>query len=111
MLIKAPHLTMRLCVSVTGRSLPDLDDEFPVEGFNDLQERIEREVVRFGLLQLRNEGLAHLQALRQGSLREALPLPERDQSVHQPQLVQLLLVTLTEARLLEECLENLLVRR
>ena len=47
-------------VSVAGDPLPDLDDEFPIECFDHSQEGVESEVVRFGALQLGDEGLAHL---------------------------------------------------
>ena len=64
----------RLRVGVAGGALSDLDDKLPVEGFDDSQQCIEREVVRLGPLQLGDEWLADLQAPSQGSLGQPLSL-------------------------------------
>ena len=63
---------------------PDVDDQLPVQGFYDFDERIEGEVVRFGAFQFSDERLADSQSPSEGLLGQALPLPEANQGIHQP---------------------------
>jgi len=90
-----------------GLARLDVNDQFPVEGGDDLDEGIQRKVMGLGLLQLGDEGLADLQASGERFLRHPLSLPQIDHRIHDPQLLELLFIAAPEPLILEQAAHDL----